>query len=268
MNQHKYIQDLITLAGLEDTSSVDTPMEVNVKYRKDEGDLLEESTLYRRLVGSLIYLTTTRPDISYAVHQVNQFMSSPRHLHLAAVCCIIRYLRGSPSRGLFFPTDTSLQLLAYSDADWAGCPDTRRSTTGWCMFLGDALISWRCKKQDRVSKSSIEAEYRAMSTACSEIVWLRGLLEELGFPQTTSTPLHADNTSAIQIATNPVFHERTKHIEVDCHSIRDTLESRVISLPRISSDLQVADVFTKALTRQRHQFLVGKLLLTDLPASI
>ena len=181
VNQHKYIQDLITLASLEDTSSVDTPMEVNVKYRKDEGDFLDEPTLYRRLVRSLIYLITTRPDISYAVYQVSQFMSSPRHLQLAAVHRIIRYLRGSPTRGLFFPTDTSLQLVAYSDADWAGCPDTRRSTTGWCMFLGDALISWRCKKQDRVSKSSTEAEYRVMSTACSEIVWLRGLLEELGF---------------------------------------------------------------------------------------
>ena len=107
-----------------------------------------------------------------------------------------------------------------------------------------------------------------MSTTCSEIVWLRSLLEELGFPRTTSTPLHADNTSVIQIATNPVFHECTKHIEVDCHSIRDTLESRVISLPHISFDLQLTDIFTKALTRQRHQFLVGKLLLVDLPASI
>ena len=116
-----------------------------------------------------------------------------RHFHLA----VVRYLRGSPTCGLFFPTDASLQLVAYSDADWAGCPNTRRSTTSWCMFLGDALISWRCKKQDRVSKSSTEAKYRAMSTACSEIVWLCGLLEELGFPQTTSTPLHADNTSAI-----------------------------------------------------------------------
>ena len=141
MNQNKYIQDLITLAGLEDTSSIDTPMEVNVKYRKDEGDLLDEPTLYWRLVGSLIYLTTTRADISYDVHQVSQFMSSPRHLHLAAVRRIICYLRGSPTRGLFFPTDTSLQLVAYSDADWVGCPDTRRSSTGWCMFLGDALIS-------------------------------------------------------------------------------------------------------------------------------
>ena len=137
-------------------------------------------------------------------------MTSPRHLHLVTVRRIIRYLRGSPTRGLFFLTGSSLQLVAYSDADWVGCPNTRRSTTGWCMFLGDALISWRCKKQDRVSKSSTEAEYCAMSTACSEIVWLRGLLEELGFPQTTSTPLHANHTSAIQIATNPVFHERTK----------------------------------------------------------
>lgn len=237
VNQHKYIQDLITLAGLEDTSSVDTLMEVNVKYRKDEEDLLDDPTLYRRLVGSLIYLTTTRPDISYAVHQVSQFMTSPQHLHLAAIRRIIRYLRGSPTRGLFFPTGSFLQLVAYSDANQGGCPDTRRSTMGWCMFLGDALISWRRKKQDRVSKSSTEAEYCAMSTACSEIVWLRGLLEELGFPQTTSTPLHVDNTSAIQIATNPIFHERTKHIEVDCHSIRDTLESRVICLPHISSDL-------------------------------
>ena len=213
-------------------------------------------------------MTTTRPDISYAVHQVSQFMTSPRHLHLDAVRRIICYLRGSPTRGLFFPIGSSLQLVAYSDADWARCQDTRRSTTGWCMFLGDGLISWRCKKQDRVSKSTTEAEYRAMSTACSEIVWLRDLLEELGFSHTTSTPLHANNTSAIRIATNPVFHEHTKHIEVDCHSIRDTLESRVTSLSHISFDLQVADIFTKALTRQQHQFLVGKLLLVDLLTSI
>ncbi|RVX06393.1 Retrovirus-related Pol polyprotein from transposon RE1 [Vitis vinifera] len=216
VNQHKYIQDFITLAGLEDTSSVDTPMEVNVKYKKDEGDLLDDPTLYRRLVRSLIYLTTTRPDISYVVHQVSQFMSSPRHLHLAAVRSIIRYLRGSPTRGLFF----LFNLLPI------------------VMLIGLGV--------------QIHVD----------------LLQELGFPQTTSTPLHADNTSAIPIATNPVFHERTKHIEVDCHSIRDTLESRVISLPHISYDLQVADVFTKALTRQWHQFLVGKLLLVDLPASI
>ena len=203
VNQHKYIQDLITLASLEDTSYVDTLMEVNVKYRKDEGDLLNNPTLYWCLVGSLIYLTTTRPDISYIVHQ---FISSSRHLHLTAVRRIIHYLQASPTNGLFFYTESSLQLVTYSDADWAGCPNTRRFSTGWCLFLGNALISRRCKKQDRVSKSSTEVECRTMSTVCSEIVWLRGLLEEFRFPQTTSTPLHADNTSTIQIVTNPIFH--------------------------------------------------------------
>ncbi|RVW60692.1 Retrovirus-related Pol polyprotein from transposon RE2 [Vitis vinifera] len=140
--------------------------------------------------------------------------------------CIIRYFQGSPTHGLVFPIGSSLQLVAYSDVDWAGCPDTCRSTTSWFF------------------------------------------LRSLGFLRLLLTPLHADNTSAIQIATNPIFHERTKHIEVDCHSIRDILESWVIFLPHISSNLQVSNVFTKALTRQRHQFLVGKLLLVDLPTSI
>ena len=130
------------------------------------------------------------------------------------------------------------------------------------------LISWKSKKQARVSISSTESKYRAMSTACFEIVWLRELLAKLGFSQFDSTPLHADNTSAIQIATNSVYHERTKYIEVDCHFIREALDTRVISLPHVSTDLQIADVFTKAMTRQRHQFLVSKLMLLDRPASI
>jgi hypothetical protein len=195
-------------------------------------------------------------------------MASPRHLHLAAVKRIIRYVNGSLQRGLCYPADTSPILHAYSDADYAGCLDTRRSTTGWCMFLGPALISWKSKKQDRVSKSSTESEYRAMSQACSEIFWLQGLLAELGFRQDTPTPLHGDNTSAIHLSANPIFHERTKHIEVDCHFIRAAFEDKVISLPHVPSTLQVADIFTKTLTRQRHQFLVDKLMLLDQPPSI
>lgn len=266
--QHKYIQDLVQLAGLPNASPVDTPMEVNVKYRRDEGELLDDPTHYRKLVGSLIYLTITRLNISFVVHTVSKFMQSPRHLHLLAVKQIIRYLLGTPKHGLFFPADSSVQLQAYSDADWAGCPDTRKSTIGWCMFLGNAPISWKCKKQDLVSKSSTEAEYRAMSVTCSEIIWLRGLLIELGFSQAQPTPLHADNTSAMQIAANPVYYEWTKHIEVDCHSIRDAYDRRVISLPHISTSIQIADIFTKTLTRQRHNFLLSKLMLVDFWASI
>ena len=187
---------------------------------------------------------------------------------MAAVKRILRYLLGTSNRGIFFPSGSSLHLVAYSDADWAGCPDTRRSTTGWCVYLGDALISWKCKKQERVSKSSTEAEYRAMSSLCSELTWLRGLLSELGFTQPGPTPLHADNISAIQIVANLVFHERTKHIEVDCHSIREAFDRGLITLPHISTDRQIADILTKPLTRARHQFFVNKLMLLDSPASI
>ena len=141
-----------------------------------------------------------------------------------------------------------------------------RSTTGWCMFLRDSLISWKCKKQDKVSKSSTEAEYRAMSAASSKIVWLYGLLSELGFPQTSPTPLYANNTSAIRITSNPVFIS-VQNIKVDCHFIRDEFKNN-ISLPHISSGLQVVDIFTKSLRTPLHQFLVGKLLLIDSTKSI
>ena len=138
---------------------------------------------------------------------------------------------------MFFPAGTPLTLNAYSDADWAGCPDIRRCTMGWCVYLRESLIFWKCKKQERVSRSSTESKYRALSTACSEILWLRGLLSDLGFPQTLTTPFHADNTSSIRITENPVFHECTKHIEVDCHFIRDEYIRKIIGLPHVSSEL-------------------------------
>jgi len=176
-------------------------------------------------------------------------MQFPRHLHLSAIHHIIKYLFGTSSRGLFFPTGASTQLQAYNDFDWAGCPDTRKPASGWCKFLGEAPISWKCKKQDSVSKSSTKAEYHTMSIACFEIIWLRGLLLELGFSQAKPTALHADNTSAIQIAKNPIYHERMKHIEVDCHSIWEAYDHRIITLPRVSTSVQLTDILTKSLTR-------------------
>jgi len=134
ITQHKYTQDLIQLVGLTTATTVDTPIEVNVKLRQDDGELLQDPTLYRKLVGSLIYLTITRPDISFFVHTVRKFMQNPRHLHLTAVQRIIKYLLITPSYGLFFPTGATIQLQAYNHVDWAGCPDTRKSTIGWCMF--------------------------------------------------------------------------------------------------------------------------------------
>lgn len=146
---------------------------------------------------------------------------------------IIQYLLGTSTRGLFFPQGNCLLLTAYADTDWVSCPGTRLSMTGWCMYLGNSLISWKCKKQEHVSKSSIEAGYRAMSSACLEIKWLRGLLFYLGFAQTTPTPLHVDNTTGIRITENPILHYRTKHIEIYCHFIRKEFERDVINLPHV-----------------------------------
>ncbi|KAL2591732.1 hypothetical protein AAZV13_12G026300 [Glycine max] len=195
-------------------------------------------------------------------------MQNPRHLHLIAIQRIIKYLLATSSRGLFFPTDATIQLQAYNDANWTGSPNTKKSTIGWCMFLGDAPVSWKCKKQESVSKSFIEAKYRSMSVACSENIWLRGLFSKLGYLQAAPTPLYVDNTSVIQIVANLVYHERTKHIEIDCHSIREAYDHKIITLPHVSTSVQLADVFTKSLARQWRNFLVSKLMLVDSPASI
>ena len=227
--------------------------------------ILPNPTIFRRLVGSLLYLTMTRPDISHAVQAVSQFISHPHKPHLQAVYRILRYVKGTRDRGLFYPSTSSLQLTAYADADWAGCPDTRRSTTGWCMFLGPSLISWKSKKQVTISKSTAEAEYRSMSSACSEVICLRRLLREFSIFTKDPTPLYADNTSAIRIAKNIVFHERTKHIEIDCHFIRQHFVYEDISLPYISSSEQLADVFTKGLPRNRHEYILSKLMLLGHP---
>ncbi|KAG9439538.1 hypothetical protein H6P81_019703 [Aristolochia fimbriata] len=196
----------------------DSPMELNAKFRPADGELLSDATLYKQLVEGFLYLTISRPNISYAVHVVSQFMSAPRSVHYATLLRILRYIKGSLFQGLFFGSSSHLHLSAYLDADWAGDVIDRRSTTGYCIFLGDSMISWRIKKQSIVSRSSTEALYRALADTTFELVWLCCLLHDMGV-QLDTPPLHCDNRSIIQIAHNDVFHERTKHIEVDFHFI-------------------------------------------------
>lgn len=189
-------------------------------------------------------------------------MTNPWCLHLVAVHGLFVNLLGLLSVGYSFLLD-HLFITAYSNANWAGCPDTCRSTTRWCMYLGNALVPWKSKKQKQVSRSSIEEKYWVMLSSHSEILWLRKVLSELGFLQNNLTPLYANNTSAIRITTNPIFHERTKHIKVDCHSIREAYDDHTITFPYVSMDLHISYIFTKALTKNHHQFFIDKLLPVD-----
>ncbi|GJT13850.1 ribonuclease H-like domain-containing protein, partial [Tanacetum coccineum] len=196
----------------------------------------------------LQYLTFTRPDISYAVQHVCLHMHDPREPHFAALKRILRYVRGTLDFGLQLYTSSTGSLVAYSDADWAGCPTTRRSTSGYCVFLGDNLLSWSSKRQHTLSRSSVEAEYRGVSNAVAETAWLRNLLRELHTPLLSATLVYCDNVSAVYLTANPVQHQRTKHIEIDIHFVRDMVargQVRVLHVP--SSRYQYADIFTKGL---------------------
>ncbi|CAL1409432.1 unnamed protein product [Linum trigynum] len=263
VSQKKYIKDLLDTAQYSKCIPCSTPMEQNLKLTRESGDLLdnEEQSVYRSLVGSLIYLTHTRPDISYAVQVVSQYMGMARTMHMDAVHRLLRYLKQTQEVGMFFPADGEPVVEAFADADYAGCKDTRRSTSGWCIRVGRSFVSWRCRKQDRVSKSSTEAEYRSMSEVSSEMEWLHRLLGELDMACHRPMQIYGDNTSAIQIAINPVLHDRTKHIEVHVHYIRQLIAEGTIQVGYLSTEDQTADILTKALASSRHWFLSSKLML-------
>lgn len=210
---------------------------------------MSDSASYQRLVGRLIYLTITMPDISYVVHFLSQYMSSPRVPHLDTATKLVKYLKGTAGQGLFFPANSSLSLAAFCDADWATCKDTRRSISGYCVLLGNSLISWKCKRHT-VSRSSAEVEYRSMTNVCCELTWLKSVLRDFKVQITRPISLYCDNEATLHITSNPVFHERTKHTEIDCHLVRDLLVKGVITTCHLPTSSQPTDLFTKALTQK------------------
>ncbi|KAM1069409.1 hypothetical protein ACFX13_001358 [Malus domestica] len=258
LNQRKYVLDLLKESNMSDAKPVPTPLDIKLKVSL-EGQSLPNISYYQRLVGKLIYLTITRPDITYAVSIVSQFMHSPTMEHFNLVKRILRYLKGSVGRGIIMKKNANTQITGYCDADWAGNSIDRKSTTGFCTFVGGNLVSWKSKKQTVVARSSAEAEYRAMASTACELIWLKGLLCDLGVFNHQSMSLFCDNQAAMHIASNPVFHERTKHIEVDCHYVRTQVQSQVIQTHFVRSSDQLADLFTKSLASHQFQLLLGKL---------
>ena len=240
-------------------------MELGLHLCPGEGEPLADPTRYRHLVGSLVYLGITRPDISYAVHILSQFVSAPTQLHYSHLLRVLRYLRGTVPRRLFFPRSSSLQLQAYCDATWASDHTDRRSLSAYCVFLGSSLIAWKTKKQTAVSRSSAEAELRAMASVTAEITWLRWLLQDFGVSTDAPTPLLSDSTGALSIARDPVKHELTKHIGVDASYMRSQVQERTVLLQYVPSELQLADFLTKAQTWSQHSFFLSKLSVQDPP---
>jgi len=261
VNQKKYVIDLLNETGMLGCKPAETPIEPNVKLQLTEVENVKNREHYQRLVGRLIYLSHTRPDISFSVSMVSQFMHAPGPAHFEAVYRILKYLKGTPGKGLLFKPQGHLQIEAYTDADWAGSIVDRRSTSGYCSFVGGNLVTWRSKKQNVVARSSAEAEFRAVAHGICEIMWIRRLLEELKATKSSPMKLYCDNKAAISIAHNPVLHDRTKHVEVDKHFIKEKIDNGLVHMEHIPTGEQVADVFTKGLHTKPFDFLVGKLAM-------
>ncbi|XP_021992186.1 uncharacterized mitochondrial protein AtMg00810-like [Helianthus annuus] len=246
LNQSKYTMDILTRAKMLDAKPAPTPLSSNVSF-VTAGTPVSDATLYRSIVGALQYLTITRPDICYAVNQVSQFLHAPTVDHFKEVKRILRYLKGTIAFGLHYSRPTTTSLLGYSDADWAHCLETRRSTYGYSIFLGGNLISWSAKKQPTVARSSCESEYRAMANTAAEIVWITHLLQELHALPPNRPTILCDNQSALFLTQNPISHKRAKHIDLDYHFLRELVNAGKLVTKFVPTKLQVADIFTKSL---------------------
>lgn len=265
MSQERYAQDVLSRSGMDKAKSVDTPLSTSEKLSLADGNLLgpDDATNYRSVVGALQYLTLTRPDICFAVNKVCQFLHAPTTSHWSAVKRIVRYIRGTIDTGLQIRKSPSMMISAFSDADWAGCVDDRRSTGGFAVFIGSNLISWMARKQATVSRSSTEAEYKALANATAEMMWVQKLLTELRVRHPPAARLWCDNLGAKYLSANPIFHARTKHIEIDFHFVRERVAQKLLDIRFINSGDQVADGFTKAISAEKMRLFRRNLNLSS-----
>ena len=253
MHQSDYALSILRLFSMEHCNPSYTPLPEGLVLSKDTNTPPVNPTLYRMLVGKLLFLTKTRPDLTQAVSVISRYMQTPQEAHLQAAKHVLRYIRRYPDLGLFYKQGEENRLHGYTDADYAQDIDDRISVGAYIFFIGNSPVSWNSKKQSSTSRSTCESEYRALAQCSCEAIWLRRLLGELKILDNKPTNLYCDNQSSIKLSYNPVFHERSKHFEVDFHYTRQKVENKSIQVEFISSQDQPADILTKSLGRTKFE---------------
>ncbi|XP_020688717.2 uncharacterized protein LOC110104091 [Dendrobium catenatum] len=263
LHQSHYARDILIASGLQDSKPASTPISPSGTRNAPLLTPYDNPTQFRQLAGSLHYLTVTRPDLSFAVNTICQSMHNPTIHDYMRLKRLLRYVKGTQHLGLPI-TRGSLELTTNCDADWASDATDRNSITEFCTFLGNNILSWSVKKQTTVAKSSTEAEYWALASALSDVIWLRPLLLDFKIPLDKLTTIFCDNASALSLAHNPVFHAQTKHVEIDHHFLSDHIQNHTITAIHLNSEDQIADILTKPLSATRFITLRNKLTISAL----
>ncbi|KAJ1691007.1 hypothetical protein LUZ63_015162 [Rhynchospora breviuscula] len=263
VSQEAYAKEILKKYKMDECNPISTPMELGAKLSKFEGGDRVDASKYRSLVGCLRYLACTRSDIAYSVGVVSRFMDEPKYSHWKAIKRILRYIKGTESLGLFYSNSEKYKLIGYSDSDWCGDIDDRKSTSSYVFYMGDTAFTWTLKKQPIVTLSTCEAEYVVASWCVAHTIWLRNLLRELKLPQHKATEIRVDNKSAIELAKNPVHHERSKHIDVRFRFICEHIKNGDVQMSHVASRDQAADIFTKALPTELFKNCKTKIGMKD-----
>ena len=261
LSQAKYAADLLHKTNMAAAKPCSTPMCLSNNLSLSDSEPFSQPSVYRSIIGALQYLTLTRPDLAFCVNKLSQFLQTPTVAQWNACKRILRYVKGTLSHGLLFKPASLFTLEGYSDSDWATNIDDRKPVNGICVFLGGNLITWSSRKQKAVARSSTEAEYRALSSAATDLMWVKHLLTEIGIYVPQPLVLWSDNLGAQALACNPIYHARTKHIELDVHFIRNIISEHKLEVRHVPTESQPADILTNPLSLDRFQLMCSKLTM-------